>query len=370
MRICHITSARIPPEEGIGYYVYNLSKKLIDREHEVTIITRGSIRKEMGFVDGITVIKVPFIPLYPFHVNIHGFFVNKLFKSIEKEFDVVHIHTPLSPILKTSLPIVSTIHGSMIGNIRHLDVTDLMSFGVKVLTRLVSYSLVSKLIENSKVVTTVSNSVAYQLKKYYGLDNVILVGNGVDEKIFTPAKEKSNEKCILYVGRLSYGKGLLDLLECAKRICQNHNIKFVLVGKGVLEGKLKKKIRNGDLQDKILIRGHVKYKEIIQIYRNATIFVLPSYYEGLPTALLEAMSCGLPVVATAVSGCVDVVKHEFNGILVQPKSPKKMSEAISILLEDEDLRKKLGRNARMTIEEKYAWNSIVDRIERCYKLVT
>ena len=169
-----VISTPFPPEEGIGYHVYNLSRKLIERGHEVTIITRSSLKTEATYVEGIKVIKAPFIPFYPFHVNIHGFFANRIFKSIEKEFDLVHIHTPLSPVIKTSLPIVSTIHTSMIEDARHIEVVDLKSFSSKILTKLVSYPLVSKLIENSKVVATVSNSVAHELKGYYGLDNTVV----------------------------------------------------------------------------------------------------------------------------------------------------------------------------------------------------
>jgi len=368
MKICMVISTSFPPEEGIGYHVYNLSKKLIERGHEITVITRGSLKTETNFIDSIRVIRASFIPFYPFHVSIHGFFANRLFKSIEKEFDVVHIHTPLSPVLKTSLPIISTIHTSIIEDAHHIEVVDLKSLGIKILTRFVSYPLVSKLIENSKIITTVSSSVAYELKKYYGLDNVIVAGNGVDEKTFIPAKEKSKENYILYVGRLSYRKGLFDLLESAKQICQNYDVKFVLAGKGELKGKLKEKIKEKKLQDKVVFLGQVGGEKLIQLYQNTMIFVLPSHYEGLPLVLLEAMSCGLPVVVTNVSGCVEVVKHEYNGLLVSPKSPEKMAGAIAMLLEDEELRKKLGKNARKTIEEKYTWDSVTDRVEKCYKL--
>ena len=195
-----------------------------------------------------------------------------------------------------------------------------------------------------------------------------MVSNGVDERIFVPVKKNTKENYILYVGRLSYRKGLFDLLDCAKHICQNYNISFFLVGKGELEGKLRKKIKDEKLQDKIILLGHVNREELIQLYQDGKIFVLPSHYEGLPTVLLEAMSCGLPVVSTSVSGCVEVVKHMYNGLLIPARSPKSMSEAIALLLEDYKLSIKLGENARKTIQERFTWDSISDRIEKCYKL--
>jgi len=368
MKVAMLISTPFPPEEGIGYYVYNLSKKLTKRGYEVTVITRGSLKTEENSMDDIKIIRVPFIPLYPFHADIHGFFVNMLFKFIEKNFDIVHIHTPLSPVPQTSLPIISTIHTSLMGDIRYIKVVDLKSLGTKILTRFISYPLVSKLIEKSIVITTVSNSVACELKEYYGLKNVVIVGNGVDEKIFSPTEEKNERNYLLYVGRLSYRKGLFDLLECAKLICQDYNVKFILVGKGELENKLMKEVRSNELSGKIIFLGHVKREKLIQLYQNATMFIFPSYYEGLPTVLLEAMACGLPLVATAVSGCIDIVKHGYNGLLVPPKSPEKMAEAIITLFENEKLRDRLGKNARKTIEEEYTWDKVTDRMEKCYEL--
>lgn len=368
MRICMVISTPFPPEEGIGYHVYNLSKKLIQRGHEVTVITRGGAKTERMNLDGIEVLKAPFFPLYPFHVSIHGFFLNRLFKKIEKNFDLVHIHTPLSPIVKTTLPIVSTIHGSMIENARALEVVDLKSLGSKIMTRIVSYPLVSKLIDKSDVVTTVSKSVSEELKKFYGINKVIVVGNGVDQVLFSPPKQKKDENYVLYVGRISYGKGLFDLFEAAKQVCRKYNTKFILAGKGELERRLREKVNKEGLQDKFLFLGHVNRKELVRLYQNATIFVLPSHYEGLPTVLLEAMACGLPVVATDVSGNKEVVEDGKNGLLVPPKSPHMMAEAISTLIEDEELRMKLGKNARKTIEEKFTWDVVTDNVFTAYKL--
>ena len=93
-----ITREFPPISGGIGYYVYNLSKKLIERGHEVSVITRGSTRKTIkSEVEGIDIFWAPFFPLYPFHLGIHGYFVNKIVKSLSSEVDLIHIHSPLPP---------------------------------------------------------------------------------------------------------------------------------------------------------------------------------------------------------------------------------------------------------------------------------
>jgi len=114
MRICHITSASFPPEEGIGNYIYGLSTQLIKKGHHVTVITRSSRgKKQNEFFGNIEIIRAPFIPLYPLYMKIHSIFVNTLFKSLESKFDIVHIHSPLSPMIHTTLPVIATIHTPM-----------------------------------------------------------------------------------------------------------------------------------------------------------------------------------------------------------------------------------------------------------------
>lgn len=366
MRICMIMSTPFPPEEGIGYYVYNLSKTLMKRGHTVTVITRGGLSTEGDSFEGVKIIRAPFLPIYPFHVHLHGYFVNRIVKENESNFDIIHIHTPLSPTINTSLPIVSTVHTSVKEDARYIEVVDAKSFCTKLLTKYVSAPIVAKTIAISESVTTVANSVAQELGRHYAYNDALVVGNGVNEHLLRPGSTKSSDRYILFIGRLSYRKGLFDLLECAKVVCRRYDIKFILVGKGELEQKIRNIIEKEGFQDKIILMGHQNREELVRLYQNAMIFVLPSHYEGLPTVLLEAMSCGLPVVATNVSGCPDVVSDGVNGFLVPPHSPDKIIEALSRLLEDEKLRINLGTNARKTIENNYTWDLIAAKIEACY----
>jgi glycosyltransferase involved in cell wall biosynthesis len=370
MRICVITSANFPPEEGIGNFISNMSKEFIRKGNQVTIITRGSsssskIKEE--YFEGIRLYRVPFFPLYPIHVQIHGIFVKKLFSSIQSDFDVIHFHTPLPSPLKTNLPTMTTVHTPMKTDTAKVELVNPFSVAVKLQGK-ISCLIESKLFKISDKITSVASSVSQELSEY-GLnpDEVEVIGNGVDEKLFCPIQNKASEKYILYTGRLSYRKGLFDFIECGVNICSRYpDINFKLTGKGSLFEKLQKIVQESGYEDRFEFLGHVEKSKLIELYQNATIFVLPSHYEGLPTTLLEAMSCGLPVVATAVSGNLDVIESGKNGILVPIKSPDKMAEAVSSLLNDENLRTELGIAARKTIEEKFTWDAISDKILRCY----
>ena len=368
-----ITRELPPNGGGIGYYVYNLSKKLVERGHKVTIITRGSTEKtKKRMVDGIDVFEASFFPLYPFHILIHSIFVNMILKSIEPKLTLVHLHTPLPPPVETSLPTIITVHTALKIDAKYHEIYNLYFLAEKVQSIVVYPRIELKLLKGSKKITAVSRSVAKELNEY-GIDpnEITVVGNGVDEKVFVPTPEKKQtEKYVLYTGVLRGRKGLFDLIKCAEYVSKTFpNVKFFITGKGPLLHILKEKVRKMGLQKNIVFLGYVKRDRLIQIYQNASIHVVPSVYEGLPTVLLEAMSCGLPVVATAVGGNTEVISSGVNGFLVPPKAPQEMARVILKLLDDPKLREKIGREARKTIERYYTWDRIADNILKCYQSI-
>ncbi|HID25771.1 MAG TPA: glycosyltransferase family 1 protein, partial [Thermoplasmata archaeon] len=273
--------------------------------------------------------------------------------------------------IKTSLPVVTTIHTPMLSDNRYIEVSSLYSLLSKISARIVSYPVELKLIQSSDIVTTVSKSVAQELKEYHlNPEKVIVVGNGVDEKFFYP-KQKilgDGKKYIMFAGRIDREKGLFDLVESARYVCsEKPDVFFIIAGKGRDLGKLRESIRKAKLQDRFIFPGQVNKDQLVKLYQDATIFVFPSYHEGLPGAVLEAMSCGLPVIATDVRGNRDLISNGETGILVPPRSPEKMAETISMLLKDKNFRKNLGRNARKTVEEKYTWDVVSNKFLRCYE---
>ncbi|MDI6644161.1 MAG: glycosyltransferase family 4 protein [Methanobacteriaceae archaeon] len=363
MRIAMIISTPFPPEEGIGHYTYNLSKNLIDRGHEITVLTRGDLSRTKNFVyKNIDVFKPTFLPLYPFHVQLHGYFLNKFFKSISNDFDLVHIHSPLAPIINSNIPVIGTIHTSLIEDIKHFQVNNLRTMAIKLTTFTSGRFLTQKLINKSNILTTVSSSVAEELFNYYNNVNPLVIGNGVDENVFFPINNKSDDY-LLYVGRLDYRKGIFDLIEASKLL--DDNLKIYIAGSGDLSVKLSKLIKNKNKNINLL--GHVEGDSLIKLYQNAKMLIFPSHYEGLPTVLLESMACGLPVITSNIPAHKDLIKDNQNGLLTEKGNPKDIAKKINILINDNDLREKLGKNARQTIEKKFTWNIIGKKYEEIYK---
>lgn len=357
MRIAMIISTPFPPEEGIGFYVYNLSKKLIENGHEITVITRGRYKKEDFNFDGIKVIKLPFFHIYPFHIVIHGLFLNKFLNRNRDSYDLLNVHTPLTPIPSVDLPLLSTIHGSLIGNAKEIQMEDFRSLLIKILVKFVSYPLLKKLLKQSDKVVSVSKPVSSEINEFYGYDDVRILYNGVNEKKFFP--KKLTENYILYVGRLSYGKGIFDLLKSFE-ILNDKNLSLIIAGEGVLKKKIETFIISKKMEDRIILKGHVDNNELVKLYQKALIFVFPSHYEGFPTVVLEAMASGLPVLLSDIPAHKNIIKDRIDGILFKKGNFHDLAEKIKILKTNNILIMNLGQNARKTVLEKYTWDKLTN----------
>ena len=373
MNILMVTREFPPLSGGIGYYVYNLAKTLLKRGHDIKVVTRGTTNRTIRRnVDGIDVFCATFFPLYPFHLRVHGYFVNKIVKSLSSEVSLIHMHSPLPPPIYTPLPIVTTVHTPSKVDARYHEVVDFYSFAERFQSSVFYPPIEQRLFKLSNLITSVSSSVSNELEEY-GLksNEVKVVGNGVDEKTFIPITQKAKKnKYVLFTGVLRARKGLFDFIECGASVCKKRpDVKFVICGDGPFLPHAIERVRQKNLQEKIIFLGRVSRLKLIETYQNATLQIVPSHYEGLPTVMLEGMACGLPVVATNVGGNSEVIVHGQNGFLVPPREPQIISCYVLKLLEDAQLREKIGAAARITIEKKFSWNKIADNILQCYKSV-
>lgn len=358
---------------GLGYYVYYLSKKLVERGHQVQVITRGTLSKyTIENVDGINLYTAPFFPIYPFHIPLHGFYVNKLLKSLESQLSIVHLHSPLPPPIKTSLPVITTFHSpcKRAFEKKYRDTKDIRSFAEQIQSMVVYPPVESKIIKISDKITCVSLNVSEELSAY-GLNpnSITVVENAVDTRFFSPkSSQAKTEPYVLFVGILRSGKGVMDILSVAKLVCDKQpNARFLVCGDGPLLKSLRVHVLKMGLQKQIIFLGYVNRNKIIKLYQKATVLFHPSSHEGLSTVVLEAMSCGLPVVANDIPGNRAVISSGINGILVSHKSPEYMADSILKLLNDANLREVIGRAAIATIKDRFSWDQTVDKMITCYE---
>lgn len=372
MNICILTYEFPPARGSIGLHILHMAKKLIERGHGVTVVTRAPWNKSFyETYDGVPVYRVRFTYSYPSLFGLHGFFVNRLFKSLEANFDIIYIQGPLSPVIHTSLPVLVTFHGTVRKDIDNTLIRSLRDFVVKTILYRPFCNAEKGLVESADVITTVSQACADEITADYQPDKEVIVTKivGVDTSFFAPAEEKEPGSYILYTGRLETRKGVMTLIESARYVCAKYpQTKFVLTGRGSTEKHLRKMVSSLGLEQNIHFAGYVDLNTLLKYYQGAIIYVLPSFYEALPASLLQAMSCGISPVATDVEGTSELIIDGENGLLVPPGNPEKLAETILTLLEDEGRRKRIGANAREYIVNNYDWGIVTEKLERAYQL--
>ena len=245
--------------------------------------------------------------------------------------DLVHAHWLPSalPALATGKPFVVQLWGSDVELARRVP----WAFGW--------------LLRRARLVLAPSAAIATAARGL-GARETALVRSGValPEEVAEPEEPPH----VLYVGRLSEEKGVRDLADATKRIPR------VVVG----DGPLRKLFPDA--------LGFVPPPELGTHYERAAVVVCPSHREGYGVVAREAMAYGRPVVATAVGGLLDAVEDGVTGLLVAPRDPAALRAAIERLLEDADLRDRLGRAARDRARSEWSWEAAVSGIRGAYDL--
>jgi glycosyltransferase involved in cell wall biosynthesis len=370
-----VISVPLPPAEGIGNFVWNLSRFLIGRGHQVQVITRGERGKPSHeVVDGIPVWRPSFLPAYPLHVQYHRVFVQRLVQQLGSSVDLYHLHTPLPPPVQTRQPQLLTVHTSMKGGARAIRIRSLYSLLVRSQIP-VSVRIERKLLNNARGIAVVASTVAQELGEC-GIDRgqVEVLGNGVDIDVFRSAEPDQEgspaTRYILAAGRLDLRKGFEDLIDAMPLVASRFpDVRLYIAGRGPLEQPLQHRIAQLGLDRDVQLLGHADRATMVRLYQGATLFAHAAHYEGLPTVLLEAMACKKAVVSTAVSGVPDVVEDAVNGLLVPARSPGALADAICQLLGDADLRARLGAAARCTVEARFSWQVVGAGYLRCYEIL-
>lgn len=247
-----------------------------------------------------------------------------------------------------------------------------MTSDLKIMKRTLAGRLTLRLLNKAdRIVSLCSAATSELLGEGIPPDRLQQISNGVDTGLFTvrAGPRHAGQKLITCIGRLDGFKGVDHLLEAFRQvIAGGADARLTLIGTGPDEEKLKRIVRALALEERVLFKG--RRENVLQELSDTDIFVLPSLSEGMSNVLLEAMSCGLPVIATAVGGAIDMIRHGINGMLVPPGDPAALSKALRELLADETTACSLGREARKTVEERYALSQTADCYRRLYRELT
>jgi teichuronic acid biosynthesis glycosyltransferase TuaC len=198
--------------------------------------------------------------------------------------------------------------------------------------------------------------------------NTTVMYNGVDPEMFSPADRESDSSVILSVGNLIPVKGHELLLRAFAAIHnQFSNVTLEIIGDGPERSHLQRLAGEQNIANKVHFRGRQSRLQIADAMRRATVFALPSRYEGLGCVYLEAMASGKPVIACLGQGIDEVIEHAVNGCLVKPGDLQELVDTLKRLLENADVRKKMGDAARRTILQGYTQAEQAARLFRLYR---
>lgn len=184
----------------------------------------------------------------------------------------------------------------------------------------------------------------------------LILGTGVDINKFQPSPKNNAVPLVLFSSRLLVTKGLTEFVDAAK-LLERRGIKARFVIAGTYDTGNPASIPNRQInvwKESGVVEIWGWQDDMPATLAQTDIFCLPSYREGVPNALLEACACGLPIVTTDVPGCRDVVTHDVNGLLVKPRDPQALADALEELLVDPMLRSKMGTAGRQIALEKFS----------------
>lgn len=211
----------------------------------------------------------------------------------------------------------------------------------------------------------------------YTGENVIVIPPGVNIHKFKPLaqgelprKTHLPEKYIFCLSRVDSNKGYDILLNAFARVCEKIDNVYLVTGGGSANPQPREKevldmmhriMSEKNIEDKIIFVGHVKENLMVPYYQNAQFFVMPSIFEPFGMTVQEAMSSGIPVIASRFGGIKTVLTHEKDGLLIDPKNEDEFAGAMIRLLEDKPYRDELGKAASVLIRRNFSWEAIAER---------
>lgn len=184
-----------------------------------------------------------------------------------------------------------------------------------------------------------------------------VIPNGVDLAYYAPPTRQWNPPRLLFVGRLVYQKGL-DLLFKALGALKEYPWELWLVGDGPQRPRLEAFAEKYQIAARVRFENWLDGPALLEKYHQANLFVFPSRHEGMPNAVLEAMACGLPVVATRIAGNEELVVDGETGLLIPSENADALRQALEQLLAEAALRQRMGAAGRARVEAHYAWSQI------------
>ncbi len=408
MRVALLSYRSKPHCGGQGVYVRHLSRELALLGHEVEIFS-GQPYPELDQVAvdaGVTLTKVPSMALYdepdPFRTPRPGEYrdwidllevgsmwtasfgepltfslrVARILKERRDDFDIVHDNQCLGygllDIQKAGFPLIATIHHPITRD-RTLAVKAAKGWRKITAWRWHSFlRMQGRVSRRIPELLTVSRSSEVDIRKAFDIPSgrITTIPLGVDTEVFRPGVERVPGRIACVASADAPLKGVSYLLEAVAKLSAERPVELVLVSKLDPNGPSAKMIEDLAIGDKVRVVSGLEDEEMAELLASAEVACVPSLYEGFSLPAVEAMSCATPLVATRAGAIPEVVgTAEEAAVLVPPRDSGKLAQAIGRLLDDADMRRRLGDGGRRRVEDRYSWAAVAAKTAAHYETV-
>ncbi len=399
LRIALLGYRSSPFSGGQGIYLRYLSKGLLTLGHDVTVIS-GPPYPEL--IKGVRLVELPSLDLYA--RDLWSIKMRELVGRLERrewiskatggfaepwafgerardwllprlaEFDIIHDNQTLAPgildLQATGIPVLTTIHHPITRDLRTALEADSRWWSRIFIRRWHSFlSMQAKVSKKLDRIVTVSSISARDIVADFGVLPSILrvIPNGVDTQLFRPHPSiaRHPRRLIATASADSPMKGLPTLLSAIKLLSNEFpDIELVLIAKRNRRGETEKLIQRLQLDNRIHFKGGATHEEIVKLYAQSTVAIVPSLYEGFGLPALEAMAAGIPLISSDGGALREVVGD--GGLLVRAGDERALASAISDVLTFPEVAKSLSKRGLKRVEERYSWLSCAKEMERLY----
>ncbi len=342
-----------------------LAEYLRARGHHVEVVTSGSHRPtaDPPYVHRIgRTIPIP-INQSIGRITFSPRLLHRLERILRQPYDILHLHPPLSPSIPLAL-----LHLSRTVNIGTFHAAHRNLFWYDVF-----HHILDRYARRLHGRIAVSRVALESVARYFPGEYTV-IPNGVDIRRFRPDlppipwMKESPAFHVLFVGRFEPRKGLIYLIRAVYLLRDAiPDLRLVVVGDGPLRAFYQREVERRGIRDRVVFVGRVAREHLPRYYASADVFVSPATgAESFGIVLLEAQACGTPVIASHIPGYAQVIRHEENGLLVPPRSPRHLARALLRLYRHPDLRHRLRKRGLDVVRQRYAWDVVAAQVEGFY----
>jgi len=367
MRIAYLGLKGLPGLfGGVERHVEELSSRISAAGHDVTVFCRKAYTPAEGEYLGVKLRLLPTIHSKHLDATIHSF-IGSIYAGLS-DFDIIHFHG----IGPASFSVISKMLGRKVVVTVHSKDYLRSKWGKFARWALLKAEWIASKTPNQLI--AVSNDLANHLSQYNR--NVHYIPNGVSDPVWVKPGINLEEldlkpqTYLLFAGRLSPEKGVMLLIDSYKRVPGSHKL-VIVGGTSHTDEYVEELQRTAGSDSRIIFAGYRNPDAMQELYSNALGFVLPSEHEGLPVAALEALSYGLPIIASDIPPCREILnnKDEFFGMLVEPKKVENWTKSMNDFLKNPmDLQKKADRGSKF-VAKYYHWDVVAQKTLQVYHLL-